>query len=97
MEATPSNPGGGLTEVQSPMVAGAGAPPGEEVPPDGSCATLFDAPPTWFAANFSFVTGCAAALDPEPGWLPVATVLSPVEGAGDEFPPVEPDAVSPGF
>jgi len=47
VEATPSNPAGALTVVQSPIVAGVEVPPVDAVwPPDGSCATLFDAPPT---------------------------------------------------
>jgi len=106
VEATPSKPEGALTELQSPTVAGVGAPAGDEVSPaGGSCAALFDAPPTWFAADFWFVTGCAATLDPESGLLPVATgllldgafVSPPVAGGGDGGPPDEPVAVSPGF
>jgi hypothetical protein len=62
VEATPSKPDGAVTELQSPMVAGV-----DVSALGGSCATLLDAPMTCFAADFSFFTAGAAALDPDPG------------------------------
>lgn len=100
MDAAPSNPAGGLTVEQSPMVAAFASPaaafgappPGTAIfcfvttsPPIGEVPRLLDAPATCAAAFFcppGAVSG--TALEPSPGWLPVATIPPSVAGDEDE-------------
>lgn len=100
MDAAPSNPAGGLTVEQSPTVAAFTSPAAAfRAPPAGTAnfcfvttspsvgevPRLLDAPANCAAAFFRPPgTVLGTALEPSPGWLPVATISPPVAGGEDE-------------